>query len=143
VKLALAVVAVLALCLCGCGNGLQTKDAVKSGVIKGVAKRGVNVDAMDVDISNVTFRGDQADATVVFIPKGGRPETGLTMHYTLQRHDQDWVIVGRGQMDLKAHTGVAGDAAPQSVPQRMSPSPIPDLPPALPAGHPPVSGTPQ
>jgi hypothetical protein len=105
----------------GCGNKLQTREAVERGIRKGVQQRGLNLDAMEVRIQNVNFHGDKADATVGFFPKGGQLSEGMTMHYTLEQRDNEWVIVGRNQSDMHQHSGGA------QIP-----------PPEMPSGHPQV-----
>lgn len=118
-----------------CGNKMRTREAVERGVRKGVSERGVNVDAMDVSVTSVNFRDDRADAVVAFIPKGGKISDGLTMHYSLELRKDEWVIVGRSQMDMKQH---AGDALPPGHPDAGAAN-QPGNP--LPPGHPPLDGT--
>ncbi len=133
--LALACLAVTA----ACGNKLQTREAVERGIRKGVQQRGLNLDSMDVRVESVNFHDNKADATVAFAPKGGQLSAGLTMRYTLEQRENEWVIVGRSQADMHQHSG-GMQMAPQSG--GMQPGGIPPGVP-LPPGHPPASGTPK
>ncbi len=47
---------------------------------------------MDIQITTVTFRDNEADATISFKPKGGDPAAGMEMKYTLERKGNDWVV---------------------------------------------------
>ena len=112
-----AALLVAVLCLTACGNKLQTREAVERGIRKGVEQRGLNLDAMDVHIQNLNFHGNKADATVGFFPKGGQLSEGMTMHYTLEQRENEWVIVGRSQSDMSQHSGAMqpGSASPIPV----------------------------
>ena len=138
-----AAIALLVIGFCSCGNKLQTREAVEKGIRKGVSDRGVNVDAMDVTVGNVSFHGNQADATVSFTPKGGKLSDGLTMRYTLEQREGQWVIVGRSQMDMSKHAGSTQTpgAATGSGPDNQAGNPAPAASRALPPGHPAVDGT--
>ena len=100
-----AAVILAVLCLAACGNKLQTREAVERGIRKGVEQRGLNLNAMDVHIQNLSFHENKADATVGFFPKGGQLSQGMTMHYTLEQRENEWVIVGRSQADMSQHSG--------------------------------------
>ena len=133
-------VACLITCLClltgvGCGNKLQTREAVERGIRKGVQQRGLNLDSMDVRVQTVNFHDNKADATVGFYPKGGQLSQGMMMHYTLERRDSEWVIIGRSQADMHQHSGGMQLGAPEGG-QDQAGNP-------LPAGHPALSGTPK
>ena len=109
-----------------CGNRLQTREAVERGIRKGL-QPGLKLDAMEVQIQNVNFHDNKAEATVGFFPKDGLLSQGMTRHYTLELRDNEWVIIGRSQLEMHQHSGD----------MQMAPgSPVP-------AGHPPISGTPQ
>ena len=125
--------ACLAACLVvngACANKLQTREAVERGIRKGVQQRGLNVDAMEVRVQTVDFHGNKADATVGFFPKGGQLSQGMTMHYTLEQRENEWVIVGRSQSDMHQHSGNSQVPAPGSAA-------------GLPSGHPQFPGTPK
>ena len=139
---AIGAVLILALLAFGCGRKVQSKEAVKEGVLDYLSGRaGLNIDSMDVEVTSVTFRGEEADATVTFQAKGSTaPGSGMQMQYTLKREGNRWVVQGK--------TG-AGGASPHGAGMQMNPhgSAMPSnphgmMPPSgggkLPAGHPPM-----
>ncbi len=137
VKLALLVCA-LALAPVGCnrGGGIENKEAVRQGVVDYLSSRSnLNVASMNVDVTSVTFKGNEADATVSFAPKGaGGAGQGMSMRYTLERKGNRWVVKGRADSGKNAH-GMGGPGGEGAMP------PMPGQnPPAgeLPPGHPPM-----
>lgn len=102
----------LSLLLAACHHGLQSKDAVRQGVIDYLASRGnLSVSGMDVDITSVTFNGNDADASVSITPKGGNPSMGMSFKYKLQQQGSKWVVVGRQDGGQSPHGAVAPDGA--------------------------------
>ncbi len=83
--------------LLGCGSrGLQNEAAVRQGVIDYLSQRSdLNMKMMQVDVTSVSFRQDEADATVSFRPKGAAGG-GMQMRYTLERQGSRWVVKGKG-----------------------------------------------
>jgi len=65
----LTTIALLCCALTGCNRANQDKEAIRQGVIEYVSTK-VNIGAMDVDVTSIAFKGDQADATVAFRAKG-------------------------------------------------------------------------
>jgi hypothetical protein len=117
---------VFAALITGCGRAPQNEAAVRSGVIEHLSKNsGLDLSAMDVDVTSVSFTGGEAKATVAFRPKG-TPDPGMSMNYTLERRGAKWVVKGRAGSPGMPH----GEAATPSQPGAS------DLPP----GHPPVGG---
>lgn len=103
-----------------CGRGIQNEAAVRQGVIDYLSTRSdLNISQMQVDVTSISFRQNEADATVSFRPKGGEASSGMQMRYTLERKSNRWVVKGRG----------AGPHGQQ-------------MPGAPPAGHPPVGSAP-
>ena len=141
VVLLLAGLAVLA----GCNRGgIENKEAVRQGVIDYLAGRtSLNISSMDVSVTSVTFKGDEADATVTFAPRGATGAgQGMSMRYTLERKGNRWVVKGRGDSGNHGRGMGADPANPHSAMPPMpggagSPSPSGEMPP----GHPPVSGS--
>ena len=84
--------------LLGCGSrGIQNETAVRQGVLDYLAQRtDLNMKMMQVDVTSVSFRQDEADATVSFRPKGAAGG-GMQMRYTLERQGSRWVVKGKGQ----------------------------------------------
>lgn len=77
----------------GCKKSIATNDAVRKGVLEHLSNnKGLNVESMDIEITQVTFRDTEADATVSFKPKGGDAAAGMSMKYTLERKGNDWVV---------------------------------------------------
>ena len=107
--------------LLGCRKDIQNTAAVRQGILEYLAKR-PDLVAMDVNVSSVAFRKDEADATVFFRAKDGPPENGMQMKYILERKGNQWVVKGR------AGSGGTGN------PHQASPMSTPGLPP----GHPPL-----
>ncbi len=138
--------------LAGCSNrNVDSLEAVKQGVIRDISKN-VNVGAMDVNVVSVSFRDKEADAVVSFAPRGGTPQQGLTMNYTLERQGAEWHIKKRAQGDLQRHAGQASSGAMTGGDSSQMPPGHPPMdgggqaPPAgghtqLPSGHPALSGS--
>ena len=63
--------------LAGCNRGIENKEAVRQAVLDHLANHaGLNVGSMQVDVVSVSFRQNEADATVSFRAMGaesGRP----------------------------------------------------------------------
>ena len=127
--------------LVGCKKDIQNNAAVKQGIMNYLAKRS-DLLAMDVNVTNVSYRQDEATATVRFQAKNNSsPNAGMTMEYVLERKNNEWVVKGRAGGD--AHTGM-----PQGSPgtSAMPGSPAPGAPgsgsigamPNTPPGHPSV-----
>lgn len=142
VKPAVLFVSALAL-LVGCNRGgIENKEAVRQGVIDYLAARtNLNMSSMDVNVTAVTFKGNEADATVSFAPRGAAAAgQGMSMRYTLERQGSRWVVKGRGDSGDHGRGMGADPANPHSamppMPGGSGASPSGDLPP----GHPPVPG---
>lgn len=120
--------------LLACSQGVQSEAAVRQGVIDYLSTRpDLNISQMQVEVSSVAFRQNEADATVSFRPKGGGPSSGMQMSYTLERRGNRWVVKGKGSgMHAKQMPGMP------PVPQAGASGGTP-----LPPGHPsPGSATP-
>jgi hypothetical protein len=110
--------------LVACSRGIQSEAAVKQGVLDYLSSRpDLNISSMQVDVTSVAFRQNEADATVSFRPKGGGAESGMQMRYTLENKGSKWVVKGKG--------GGAGAS------HGMSPNPAGSQ---MPPGHPPMTG---
>jgi len=73
------------------------EDAVRRGILNYLSKR-PDLTAMDVTVTKVAFRQNEADATVHFQAKNATtPGTGLDVSYVLERKGNEWVVKGRGQ----------------------------------------------
>ena len=122
------------LLLTACGRGNRSKDAIRQGVLDHLAGSSVNLAAMDMDLTSVDFKGDQADVTVTFKPKGATSAQGMALHYRMQEKGGRWAVVN---IQDSGHSGTVppgmtnphgGGASPATSPHGAMPSPE-DLPP--------------
>jgi hypothetical protein len=81
-----------ALFLFGCTKDINNKEAVKEAVMKRLATvSGLNMSGMEVEISSVSFQGNEADAKVAFKAKGTN-DSMLNMSYKLERKGDEWIV---------------------------------------------------
>jgi hypothetical protein len=78
----------------GCKKQESDADAIRSGINQHLAGlKTLNLGAMDMNITNVSVQGDQAQAQVEFKPKsGGPPGAGMQVAYSLQKQNGQWVV---------------------------------------------------
>jgi|SRR5215469_6564672 hypothetical protein len=130
---------VLVLCLVGCNKGnIDTKEAVRQGVIDHLAgQSNLNISSMNVEVTSVTFKENEADALVAFTPKGGGTGQPISFRYTLERKGNRWVVKARPSSGQNPH----------GSPTPMGENPHGAMPPAagempggstMPPGHPAV-----
>jgi hypothetical protein len=93
---------------------MQNPEAVRRGVMDYLTKRGsIDVNSMQIDVTSVNFRENEADAVVTFRPKGSTdPASGMQMAYTLERKGDQWVVKGRAGGKGGASPHGAGQALP-------------------------------
>jgi hypothetical protein len=121
----------LVLLLTGCSQNVHNKEAVRQGIINHLsARKGLDLDlsAMEVDVSSVAFRENEADATVSFRPKGGGAGGGMQMKYTLERKGNLWAVKSKVEASGSPH----GAQDPQGGAGAGE----------LPPGHPPMTAPP-
>jgi hypothetical protein len=116
----------------GCSRNIQNQEAVRSAVIEYLSKRsGLDVNAMQVEVTSVNFRGNEADALVSFRAKGSTdPGQTMQMSYMLERQGNQWVVKVRS-------VGSGGSQMPSGHPPTTQEGAG-----EVPPGHPPVE-TPQ
>jgi len=145
----IAAAAVSFLLLAGCKKDLQNQDAVRQGVMSYLSKRS-DLLAMDVSVSSVAFREDEATAQVHFQAKGNdSPAAGMTMQYVLERKGGQWVVKGRtGSNSSHGASGPGVNSVPGQGNLPGSLDGMPRLPApggagstSLPPGHPTVGGS--
>jgi hypothetical protein len=123
--------------LLGCSKDIQTKEALKQGVVEYLNARtpqtGLDVNLMTVDISGMSFEKDHARATVVFRPKGSTEGPGMTMNYAFDRQGDKWVVKGSQSSPGGGNPHGAGGTLPAPGSDDTSGAKT------LPPGHPPVS----
>jgi hypothetical protein len=118
----------------GCNRSSQTKEAVRQGIIDYLSTRSnLDVRSMQVDVTAVTFRQKEADATVSFRPKGGDAGAGMEMRYTLEQRGNKWVVKGRDKASGANPHGGMGQMPGAPPSGEMGGS-------KMPAGHPPIGG---
>ena len=113
-----------------CSKDIQNAAAVKQAVLDHLKSRsdfGLNLDAMDIQVSSVSFRDKEADAQVAFVPKNGPATAGMAMSYKLERAGDKWTVKSKsmssmGGVPAPAAGGSEAGAAPPAGGQ-------------LPAGH--------
>jgi hypothetical protein len=123
-----AAVLLTGILLAGCQRGgIENKEAVRQGVIDYLAGRDLNVASMNIEVTSVTFKGDEADAAVSFTPRGAAGGgQGMSMRYLLERQGNRWVVKSRSDSGADPH----GTMPPPSAPAGE-----------MPPGHPPVPGS--
>ncbi len=123
---------ITALALAACSRNVQNEAAVRQGVIDYLSsKSDLNISQMQVDVSSVSFRQDEADVVVSFRPKGGGADAGMQMRYTLERKGNRWVVKGKGAGPHSQMPGGAQGMGKQAAPGGE-----------LPPGHPPMGASP-
>lgn len=106
----------------GCKKNIQSNEAVKKGVIEHLSKNsGLQISGMDIEVSSVTYRDNEADALMSFKPKGGDAASGMQMRYTLERKGNEWVVKskadsGMGHGGAMPPAGAAGEMPPGHPP---------------------------
>ena len=128
----LATLILVSCALIGCNRASQSQEAIRAGVIDYVATK-VNIGAMDVDVTSIDFKGNEADATVSFRAKGADPASGLQMRYTLEQKSGKWVVKDKAQAGGSPH-GAAMNPGGEPANPHGSPGAG-----QLPAGHPPLN----
>ena len=90
-------------------QSIETKPAVEAALRAYLAQRpGLAMDKMDMEVKDVKFKGETAEADVVFRVKDGEGE--MAMRYTLRRQGDHWVVERGGQ------TGASGAEMPPGHP---------------------------
>jgi hypothetical protein len=110
--------------LAACGRRIDTPEAVRQGVLDYLTTRSnLNMTAMNVDVTAVSFRQDEADATVSFTAKGSPAAKGMAIHYTLARKGGKWVVKDKAESGGNPHgaPGAAGSGAPGAVEGSLPP----------------------
>jgi hypothetical protein len=104
--------------LASCAKDIQNSEAVRQGVVDYLKQRsgeiGINMDNIDVTVTNLSFEKDVARASVSFSAKGGPPNGGMSMSYVLDRKGDKWAVRGRQTSSGNPHGG--GQALPGTQP---------------------------
>lgn len=134
----------------GCKKQESDADAIRTGINQHLASlKTLNLGAMDMNITNVSIQGNQAQAQVEFKPKTGAPQGALMqVAYSLEKQNGLWVV-----QNTQPVGGSIQHPAPGENPSMNTSSPSSGSMPnfrdlvtgggtsnALPPGHPPVNG---
>lgn len=146
---ALAVVALLSL-FAGCKKQESDSDGIRTGINEHLSSlKTINLSAMDMNITNVSIQGNQAQAQVEFRPKtGGPPGAAMQVSYSLAKQNGLWVVQNTQPMGGSIqHPGPGenphmNENAPSSgsLPNFRDLVPGGGNPNSLPPGHPPING---
>jgi hypothetical protein len=99
--------------LAACGRRMDTTEAVRQGVLDYLATRSnLNISAMNVDVTTVSFRKEEADATVSFTAKGSPAAKGMSIRYTLTRKGDKWVVKDKPEGGANPHGAAVGAGSP-------------------------------
>ena len=121
--------------LVACHRGAPSNEAIRQGVIDYLAKKGLNVQGMDLAVTSVERNGSDANATVTLSPKG-QPAQLMAFKYHMQQHDNAWVVVGSAESGAphggmappetgNSHGGPPPGAAPGGADKMPDPSALP------------------
>jgi hypothetical protein len=114
-----------------CKPKTDEKEAIRAGVIKHLAALNMlNLNNMDVNVTQATVNGNQAQAQVEIRAKGGDPgANAMQIGYSLEKRGEEWVVLkSTGMGGGMQHPG-PGEAPPAGA-----------APGAMPPGHPNVTG---
>lgn len=134
-RLCASLAAILAIGLSGgCNRGAgDPEEAVRQGVIDYLAKRAnLNVAAMNVAVTSVIFRKNEADAVVAITAKGASAGQGMSMKYTLERQGDRWVVKDKAEAGASPHSAAGANPHGGAAPPAEG---------TLPPGHPAVDST--
>ena len=117
-KISLALVALVLALNLSCSRKALSDVAVRQGIERYLSSRpNLNMRGMDMQVTGVKVRGDQAEAEVTFRAKNDAKAT-MSMHYSLRRRGQTWEVEpqngGHGGMAPPAES--AGPGTPELPP---------------------------
>jgi len=125
-RLSAAVFVILIFTAC---HRAPSNDAVRQAVIDRLSQGGFPLNLMDVKVTALETRGNQADATVSISLKDSKEAAPMIMKYHLQQQGSKWVVLSR-QDSGSGHGAMAPAAgSPANGGGKSMPSPE-DLPPA-------------
>jgi len=114
-----------------CKSKNDEKEAIRAGVIKHlVGLNMLNLNNMDVNVTQATVNGNQAQAQVEIRAKGGDSSgNAMQIGYALEKRGEEWVVLkSTGMGGGMQHPG-PGEAPPAGTATG-----------AMPPGHPNVTG---
>jgi len=114
-----------------CKAKTDENEGIRAGVVKHLAALNMlNMNNMEVKVTQATITGNQAQAQVEIRSKGGDPSAApMQIGYAMEKHGEEWVVLkSTGMGGGMQHPG-PGDAPPAGA-----------TPGAMPPGHPNVTG---
>lgn len=114
-----------------CKPKIDEKEAIRAGVVKHLAALNMlDMGKMDVNVTQATINGNQAQAQVEIRAKGGDSAgNAMQIGYAMEKHGEEWVVLkSTGMGGGMQHPG-PGEAPPAGT-----------APGAMPPGHPNVTG---
>jgi len=114
-----------------CKPKSDQKEAIRAGVVKHLAALNMlDMSKMDVNVTQATINGNQAQAQVEIRVKGGDSAgNAMQIGYAMEKHGEEWVVLkSTGMGGGMQHPG-PGEAPPAGT-----------MPGAMPPGHPNVTG---
>jgi hypothetical protein len=94
---------------------------IRQGVIDYLSMRSnLNVSGMNVDVTSLVVRQNEADAVVSFTAKGANPGQPMSMRYTLERKGDRWVVKDKVEAGGSPHGGAAPPSGGQLSPGHPS-----------------------
>jgi hypothetical protein len=110
-----------------CRSKVDDKEAVRAGIIKYLGSLNtLNVSAMDINVSQVSVNGNQAQAQVEIRLKNSPPDgASMKLSYNLEKRGGEWAVV---------KSQPAGGSMQHPAPGEMPAG-------GLPPGHPNVNGS--
>lgn len=110
-----------------CKSKPDDKEAIRAGIINYLASlKTLNVNAMDINVTQASMNGNQAQAQVEIRLKNGPPDgASMKLSYNLEKRGGEWAVV---------KSQPAGGTMQHPAPGEMPAS-------GLPPGHPNVNGS--
>jgi hypothetical protein len=109
-----------------CKSKVDDKEEVRAGIINYLASlKTLNVSAMDINVTQASVNGNQAQAQVEIRLKNSPPDgASMKLSYNLEKRGEEWAVV-----NSQPAGGTMQHPAPGEMPQG-----------GLPPGHPNVNG---
>ena len=78
-----------------CKSKVDDKEAIRSGIIKYLGSLNtLNVSAMDINITEASVNGNQAQAQVEIRLKNSPPDgASMKLSYNLEKRGEEWAVV--------------------------------------------------
>jgi hypothetical protein len=138
-------------CASGCQKKQTENDAIREAVKQHlVSLRTLNLQAMDMDFTNIAIQDNHANAQVSFRLKNGNPAgAAMQVAYQLEKQNGNWSVLKTAAMGgMIQHPAPGTNPHTQSAPgeshgnlpnfKELIASPNPDASSGLPPGHPAV-----